>query len=83
MMREEYDARVNELARAFNELQVKHDEIGTDKGVVSPGLKVRHKKSGLLYTVVALGMRDFVLRNPEGEEFTVNHASMEKEYELD
>lgn len=86
MMRQEFDARVNELNEAYNELQLKaggDGKDGSDSGNVSPGLKVRHKSSGILYTVSALGMHDFVLLNPEGEEFTVNHDTLESEYELD
>lgn len=58
---------------------------GNPRGVniVGKDLRLRHKKSGLIYTVDAVGHSQFVLRTPEGEKFQVSKREMETEYELD
>jgi fibrillarin-like rRNA methylase len=51
--------------------------------IVSPDLKVKHKKSGYRYTVDSVSARDVTLKTPEGELFDVDQKSLESEYELD
>ena len=50
--------------------------------IVSPGLKVMHKKSRYRYTVVSVGQDDVILATPEGENFLVDAETLEKNYEL-
>lgn len=81
VMREEWHARINQLAEQVDLMM--HSKVTGDTPVISPELKVRHKKSGIRYTVSSVGMRDVILRTPEGDEFLVDKERLESEYELD
>jgi hypothetical protein len=82
VMREEWQAKVTALTEEVD-LAFKSKIDGEDKEVISQDLKVRHKKSKLLYTVVSVGPRDIILKTPEGEEFLLDKDQLEDEYELD
>ena len=82
VMREEWQAKVAALTEEVD-LTFKTRVDGEDKEVISQDLKVRHKKSQLLYTVVSVGPRDIILKTPEGEEFLLDKDQLEDEYELD
>ena len=82
VMREEWHAKVMSLTEEVD-LSFKAKVDGEDKEVISQDLKIRHKKSQLLYTVVSVGPRDIVLKTPEGEEFLLDKDQLEDEYELD
>jgi len=80
VMREEWDARVRRLSEA---LEVKLDSPVTDEPIIAPDFKVRHKRSQIRYTVVSVSPRDVILKTPEGEQFLVDAAEFEKDYEVD
>lgn len=81
VVREEWDARLGRLSEDVG--LVLHATIGGEQNnVVSPELKVVHKKSGILYTVDSVGSRDVILRTPEGDKFIVDQAVLEASYEL-
>lgn len=82
VMREEWHTKVASLTEEVD-LTFKAKVDGKDKEVISQDLKIRHKKSQLLYTVVSVGPRDIVLKTPEGEEFLLDKDQLEDEYELD
>lgn len=82
VMREEWNAKVSALSEEVD-LAFKSKVDGEDKDIISQDLKIRHKKSQLLYTVVSVGPRDIILKNPEGEEFLLDKKQLEDEYELD
>lgn len=82
VMREEWHTKVTSLTEEVD-LTFKTKVDGKDKEVISQDLKIRHKKSQLLYTVVSVGPRDIVLKTPEGEEFLLDKNQLENEYELD
>jgi hypothetical protein len=82
VMREEWHAKVISLTEEVD-LSFKAKVDGEDKEVISQDLKIRHKKSQLLYTVVSVGPKDIVLKTPEGEEFLLDKEQLEDEYELD
>lgn len=82
VMREEWRAKVAALTEEVD-LTLKTKVDGEDKEVISQDLKVRHKKSQLLYTVVSVGPHDIILKTPEGEEFLLDKDQLEDEYELD
>jgi len=82
IMREEWQAKVTALTEEVD-LTFKAKVDGENKEVISQDLKVRHKKSQLLYTVVSVGPRDIILKTPEGEEFLLDKEQLEDEYELD
>lgn len=83
VMREEWRAGVAALSEQID--MVMHSKVdGPDKEpVLSPELKVKHKKSQIRYTVSSVGPRDVILRTPEGEEFLIDKETLEAEYELD
>jgi hypothetical protein len=82
IMREEWNSKLAQLAEDVD-ITLKTKVDGEEKEVISQDLKVRHKKSQLLYTVVSVGPRDIILKTPEGEEFLLDKDALEKEYELD
>lgn len=82
VMKEEWDARVRHLSEQVD-LVMNSKVEGDNNLVISPELKVRHKKSQIRYTVSSVGPRDLILRTPEGEEFLVDKETLESEYELD
>jgi len=82
VMREEWQAKVTALSEEVD-LTFKSKVDGEDKEVISQDLKIRHKKSQLLYTVVSVSSNDIVLKTPEGEEFLLDKEQLEDEYELD
>ena len=82
LIREEWDTKVSNLMeKAGVKVDAKID--GEKQPVISPDLKLVHKKSGIKYTVHSVGMDDVILTNPEGEQFIVDKHELEKEYELD
>jgi hypothetical protein len=56
---------------------------GEEQTVISPELKIIHKKSGIRYTIDSVGPRDCILRTPEGEKILVGKEEIESAYELD
>ena len=82
-MREEWHARVKTLAEKVD-IVVNAKVDGSEKEpVISPELKVRHKKSQIRYTVCSVGPRDVILRTPEEDKFLVDKNEFENSYELD
>jgi NADH dehydrogenase FAD-containing subunit len=82
IMREEWAAKVAMLSETV-EATLKAKIDGEEKTVIDPDLKLRHKKSQYLYTVVSVGPRDAILMTPEGKEFLIDKSTLESEYELD
>lgn len=83
IMREEYAAKLRALDEAVSvSLTSKVGKEG-EEPILTPGLKVRHKRSQIRYTLVSVSPRDVILKTPEGEEFLVDAANLESEYELD
>lgn len=77
-MREEWEGKVQRLFEdAGVSLKVDEDNL------ISPELKIKHKKSGLKYTVDSVGPEDIILRTPEGEQFLVDKEEFGNNYELD
>ena len=82
IMREEWQAKTKAL-REQVDIVVNSKVSGENSPVISPDLKVRHKKSQIRYTVVSVGPRDIILKTPEGDQFLVDKETLEGEYELD
>lgn len=70
IMREEWDSRLRQIS----------EELNVDD--VSDGLKVKHIKSKILYTIDSVSPRNVILVSPEGEKFTVSAGEFEEGYEL-
>lgn len=81
MIKEAY----NEKLRRLVEIDLVQATSDNPKGkpIVGPELRLRHKKSGLIYTVNSVGHSQYELRTPEGECFTVGRDELENGYELD
>lgn len=82
MMREEWNTKLLHLSEAVDAV-FKGKVDGEEKLLIDPDLKLRHKKSQYLYTVVSVGPRDVILKTPEGEQFLVNADEIESDYEID
>ena len=72
VFREEWARRRARLAEEAEEIDITAKTKVPGDGIVSaisPGLKVKHKESGLRYTVVSIDLEngDVVLRKPDGE----------------
>jgi hypothetical protein len=83
IMREEWTAKVKALSEDVD--VVLNSKVGKegDMPVISPELKIRHKKSQIRYTIFSVGPRDVILKTPEGKRFLVDKAELENEYQLD
>jgi hypothetical protein len=82
IMREEWDAKVASLTEAVDAV-LKGKVDGKDKTLIDTDLKLRHKETQFLYTVVSVGPRDVILKTPEGKQFLVDKDTLENEYEID
>jgi hypothetical protein len=79
IMLEMFDKKINLLEKDMKlKLQDKND--GTL--LVADGLKVHHRKSGILYTVAAVSKQEVELLTPEGKSFIVDGDTFQKDYEL-
>ena len=65
------------------ELKTNVKKDGNDKQILSPELKVLHKKSGIRYTIDSVGSKDIILRTPENEKFLIDNEQLEADYQLD
>jgi hypothetical protein len=84
IMREEWDKKVSALSETIDVVLKGKIENGEEpKTLLSPELKVMHKKSGIRYTVDSVGPRDVILRTPEGDKFIVSAEDLEQGYHLD
>lgn len=82
MMREEWNAKLSRLSEAVDAV-LKGKVEGGEKLLISPDLKLRHKDTQFLYTVISAGPRDVILKTPEGKQFIVDKDTLESEYEID
>lgn len=79
IMREEWDAKIAQLAEEVDAVFTGKVD-GKEKSLLSPELKLTHKKSGFLYTLVSVGSKDAILMSPEGKKFIVDKDTLENEY---
>jgi hypothetical protein len=82
IMREEWDVKLSKLSETVDAV-LKGKVDGKDKTLIDTDLKLRHKKSQFLYTVVSVGPRDVILKTPEGKQFIVDKNELEQNYEID
>ena len=83
LMREEWQAGVKALSEQIDMVMQSKVEGDSAEPVLAPELKIRHKKSGIRYTVCSVGSNDVILRTPEGEKFLIDKHELESAYELD
>jgi len=82
IMREEWAAKISRLSETVD-ATFKGKVDGKEKTLISVDLKLRHKKSQFLYTVVSVGKDDVILKTPEGKQFLIDKHELEKDYEID
>lgn len=82
IMREEWNAKLKTLNETVD-VAFKAKVDGKNVQLISPGLKIRHKESQLLYTVVSVGPHQAELKTPEGKSLRVDKDVLEKKYEID
>lgn len=72
ILREEWESRKAVLV----------EETKTNFNTVSPGLKLKSKTSGLLYTVTKVSPGAVTIQSPEGVASMLSNETLEKEFEL-
>lgn len=72
ILREEWEARKAVLV----------EETKTNFNTVSPGLKLKNKTTGLLYTIQTISPGAVTVTSPEGEPSMLSNDTLEKEFEL-
>lgn len=82
IIREEWQLKKEALEKELD-VYYKPHKTSDEVNVISPMLKVKHRKSGYKYTVDSVGTNSVVLRAPEGELIDLSAQEFESEYELD
>jgi len=77
------EQRAKQLASLREEVEVAVKVDGDEKKVIAPGLKLRSKGEGVLYTVHAVGRDSVVLRDPAGQTIHISDKELESGYDLD
>jgi hypothetical protein len=65
------------------DVEVTMNVAGVMKKVVTPGLKLRSKNGGKLYTVNAVSATSVVLLDPVGQTLVVSDRELESGFDLD
>ena len=80
VMREEWSRRKSALSEELD----MYAKAGNDikEPVLSPGLKLKDKKTGTLCTIDATGKDSVILKKPEGGLVMVPGEDLEKEFDL-
>jgi cytidylate kinase len=80
MMKESYESHLESMIREVDGSPYKGQT--STRSLVAPELKIRHKKSGLMYVVDTVGLDSVILRTPEDKVFQVSQQEIESDYEL-
>jgi hypothetical protein len=80
VFKEEHGRRFTAL---LEELDLYFKGDGAPENLLSKGLKVRHKESGILYTVHSVSPHDIVLKSPEGKLCKIEEEPFEEQFQLD
>lgn len=89
LLREERSKQLDALRREVDpqglseNVNVNMNVGGVTKKVVTPGLKLRSKSTGKLYTVQAVSATSVVLIDPNGQTATVTDMELESGFDLD
>lgn len=71
-----------EWSKKYAALKEEH-ETAIKTPLISSGLKITRKKTGILYTVDSVGQKSVVIKDPHGMQHTVSSEVLEKEFELE
>jgi hypothetical protein len=88
MLRVEYDRRLAKLSnldstrRELSALKPT-DNHAVDDDIISPGLVLKHKRSGIKYQVIGVEDDDVTIVSPEGARSTVSMRSISSDYLID
>lgn len=82
LMREEWASKLQRLSESVDAVLTGKVD-GKEKTILSPETKLRHKKTQYLYDLVSVGVRDAILKTPEGKQFIVTKDELESDYEID
>jgi hypothetical protein len=82
LMREEWASKLQRLSESVDAVLTGKVD-GKEKTILSPETKLRHKKTQYLYDLVSVGVRDVILKTPEGKQFIVTKDELESDYEID
>ncbi len=77
------DALRAELPSLSENVMVHTKVDGVPKKLITPGLKLRDKQGGTLYTVRAVGVNSAILVDPVGQTVNVTDAQLEGGFDLD
>lgn len=80
VMREEWAKKVHALSEEVS-LHLKAKVDGDEIEPINPGLKIKHSKTGVEFTVVEIGPA-FVTLSFEGKEKTISVDELEEDYVL-
>lgn len=83
ILREEWNLKRNRLAETVDVLMHGKVDGKEKKSLLSPDLKLRHKGTQFLYTVVSVGPNNVIIKNPEGQQMIIDKEILEKEYAID
>lgn len=88
LLREERSKQLDALrqetaSKLFEDVDVNMNVGGVVKKVVTPGLKLRSKSGGKLYTVKAVSATSVVLVDPTGQTVTVTDMELANGFDLD
>jgi hypothetical protein len=89
MMNEEWDAKIQQLSESVD-LNFNAKVDGDETIVLDTSMKLKHKKSQLMYTVVSVSPREVILRafdsqkgeQPKPVDFLVDKDTLEQDYEI-
>lgn len=82
IMRQEWQKKINTLSEQVD-LILKTKVDGKEVNPISSDFKVKHKETGIIYTVQSASTKDVVLRTPEGDDFTVSAQNFKDNYASD
>ena len=80
LIREEYHKKVQEVV---DELGALVKIGGESMNVLSPGLKIREKRSGLLYTIQVVKPEGVEVMSGEGDSSFISNKELSARYALD
>ena len=81
LIREEYHRKVQEVVDELDAF-VKLGSVGKIN-ILSPGLKIRERKSGLLYTIDVVRPDGCEVSSAPGEQFFIKNDELRDRYVLD
>ena len=85
IFREEWEAKMKKMSEGPDiDFSMKLPGKNSQESIlISSGTKVKHKETGIRYTVTSVNEDGCTLKAPEGKETKASAKQMEEEYELE